>query len=182
MKESSVSASRSQQAINQIIFSACFLSAVLFFILGCGGNNPPAHSVNDVATVSEQVSCEAMNPDSCVGGFGFAVDSQGNFTAGPSPTGKVVQGKITSDELASLKSSLSVILGTSSRGMTCKTIETIPGIGDTIKATFTDNTQENVFTIQSGQECFLGTATTGPTFGDFFHQLLNKYYPNPFPS
>lgn len=161
-------------------------SSIVFFfflVVGCGGgSNQPSHSVNDVVTVSEQASCEALVQDSCRAGFGFAIDSQGNFTAGPSPTGKVVQGKITSDELASLKSSLSAVLASSHNGMTCTSVGTIPGIGENIKAAFTDSTQANLVTLQSNQLCFLGGTTNGQAFENIFQQLLIKYYPMPFPS
>jgi hypothetical protein len=152
-------------------------------MVGCGGgSNPPTHTLSDVTSVSEQSFCEAMDPTFCTGAFGFALDSQGNFTAGPSPAGKIVQGKITSDELASFQSALNMQLEASGNGMTCSAIPLIAGTGDMIKATFTNNTQTNLFTNVGGQQCFLGSATIGTQFRDFFHQLLTKYYPIPFPS
>ena len=158
------------------------VSMFTLFATGCGGSNSPTHTLSDIASVSEQSFCEAMNPTFCTGAFGFAVDSQGNFTAGPSRAGKVVQGKITSDELATFQSLLSMQLGASGNGSTCSAIPLIAGVGDTIKATFTNNTQTNLFSDGGGQQCFLGNTATGTQFRDFFHQLLAKYYPIPFPS
>lgn len=158
------------------------VAMLTLFAAGCGGSNPPMHTLSDVASVSEQSFCEAMDPTRCPGTFGFAVDNQGNFTAGPSPTGKVVQGKITSDELTTFQSLLSIQLGASGNGSTCSAIPLIAGVGDTIKAAFTNNTQTNLFSDVGGQQCFLGSTAAGTQFRDFFHQLLTKYYPIPFPS
>jgi hypothetical protein len=152
---------------------------VVLLLCGCGGNTGVTHSVAQVTQVKEVTTCEVLNPANCVGQFGFSIDSKGNFTAGPSPTGKTVTGAITSAELSALQAALAPLVQSSS--MTCDNQGGVPGVSDTISASFTDGSQSDLFTF-SGQSCFLGDTADGMAFRDLFHQLLKKYYPNPFPA
>jgi hypothetical protein len=155
------------------------LSLIATFLLaGCGGNLM-AHSVAQVAQVSEVTACEAQSPASCAGLFGFAIDNMGNFTAGPSPTGKTVTGTITPAELSSLQAALGPLVQSSS--MHCDNQSVIPGVGDKISASFTDGSQADLFVV-GGQTCFRSDQAHAAAFSDLFHQLLTKYYPNPFPA
>jgi hypothetical protein len=150
----------------------------IFLLAGCGGNLM-THSVAQVAQVSEVTACEALSPASCAGLFGFAIDNMGNFTAGPSPTGKTVTGAITPAELSSLQAALGPLVQSSS--MHCDNQSSIPGVGDKISASFTDGSQADLF-VMNGQTCFRSDQAHAAAFSDLFHQLLTKYYPNPFPA
>ena len=154
----------------------CF---VVLLLSGCGGNKSVTHTVAQVTQVKEVTTCEAVPPDSCVGQFGFAIDSMGNFSAGPSPTGKTVTGAITSAELSALQAALAPLVQSSS--MTCNNQGGVPGVRDKISASFTDGSRSDLVTI-SRQSCFLGDTADGMAFRDLFRQLLKKYYPNPFPA
>jgi len=151
----------------------------VLLLSGCGGSMEMTHTVAQVTQVKEVTTCELVNPASCVGQFGFAIDSMGNFTAGPSPAGKTVTGAITPAELSSFQSALAPLVQNSS--MICDNQPLVGGVSDKISASFTDGSQGDLFTF-SGQSCFLGDMTNGMAFRDLFHQLLTKYYPNPFPA
>jgi hypothetical protein len=158
---------------------ATLVYLAVFLLSGCGGSTGVTHTVAQVTQVTEVTACEAFPPDICVGEFGFAIDSKGNFVAGPSPTGKTVTGAITPAELSALQAALGPVVQSSS--MVCDNQKAIAGGSDTISASFTDGSQSDLFTF-SGQSCFLGDMTNGTAFRDLFHQLLTKYYPNPFPA
>ena len=159
--------------------SSALVYVVLLLVCGCGASKQPTHTVAEVAQVKEVTTCELVNPVDCVGQFGFAIDNSGNFTAGPSPSGKTVTGSITPGELSSLQAALGPVVQGAS--MSCDSQAAVGGVSDTISAAFIDGSHENLFTF-SGQSCFLGASTSGMAFRDLFHQLLTKYYPNPFPA
>ena len=79
-------------------FSLCLILVACLWLNACGaGTNGSAQS--QWTSVTDQATCEAVNPVSCSGLYGFKVDTSGNFMAGPSPTGVVVNGAITAAEL-----------------------------------------------------------------------------------
>jgi len=129
--------------------------------------------------MTETTTCEAMNTTSCPGAFGFTIDSMGNFTAGPSPSGTTVKGTITPSELSALQTALGPVVESSSTS--CTPGASIPGVSAQISASFTDGTQATLYSA-AGQICFRGGTSAGTALSNAFHQLLIKYYPNPFPS
>lgn len=150
-----------------------------FLLVGCADGRLMTHTVAQVIQVKEVTTCEIVSPASCAGQFGFAIDSKGNFTAGPSSTGKIVTGAITPDELSALQMALGPMVQSSR--MNCDNQTPVGGVSDKISASFTDGTEADLFTF-GASTCFLGDMTNGMAFRDLFHQLLAKYYPNPFPA
>src|SRR5258708_34357104 len=50
--------------------------------------------------VREQTACEAMNPQYCVGRYGFTVHNDGTFLVGPADNGVTMSGGLPAAELA----------------------------------------------------------------------------------
>jgi len=181
MEKNELSACLSHKAIS--ILHRLVQSSFVLIVLGCGGSHDQSSSqtANQIAQVSEKTFCETSA--TCAGLNGFAIDGQGNFTAGPSSTGKRVSGSITSAELASLKSMVNSVMANSSAGTQCVVGQPqLPFLGDDINANFTDGSHAALYHQVSGQECFLGNPAVATPLRDFAHQLLQKYYPIPFPS
>jgi hypothetical protein len=55
------------------------------------------------STLHLQRHCEAMAPTHCRGFYGFTVDEHGHFRVGPNPVGQTIEGELTGDEWAGLK-------------------------------------------------------------------------------
>src|SRR5690348_12012691 len=97
----------------KLICGVCVL-----FSTSCGssGYNAPAVQPQSVPpspwqNVKEQTTCEAMNPAFCVGTYGFAVDHSGRYVDGPAPSGNVMTGSITPDELRQLNDDADAVAG-----------------------------------------------------------------------
>jgi hypothetical protein len=54
--------------------------------------------------VREQTACEAMNPQYCVGRYGFTVHNDGTFLVGPADNGVSMAGGLSAAELAQISS------------------------------------------------------------------------------
>src|SRR5258708_20518606 len=54
--------------------------------------------------VREQTACEAMNPQYCVGRYGFTVHNDGSFLVGPADNGVTMAGGLSAAELAQISS------------------------------------------------------------------------------
>ncbi len=148
--------------------------------VGCGAATGTSGSW---AHITEQTTCEAMPDASCSGAFGFAVTHGGSFTAGPSPTGKTVQGTLTSQEIAQLVSLGDAYLASATQSLQCESPPPpeVPGVSDRIQL-FADSGMEfDVWRVGAGV-CHMGDAGRAAALRDFFHQLLAKYYPTPFPA
>ena len=148
-------------------------------ICGCGSSPGPTMQW---AQLSEQSSCEAMDPSSCPSAFGFTVDAQGNFTAGPSPSGKIIQGAITAQELSTLNADANAILLTGA-AQHCQSSQEPAGSSDAITASSAANMRLNIYSDNALKgTCFAHSEAAATALRDFFHQLQGKYYPVPFPS
>ena len=171
------------------VLCAIGVTAIVSLAIGCGGNtrnnvtvtHVDSHPLSDVVTLHQDGTCEAVNQGFCLGEFGLTVDLQGNFTAGPSPSGKVVTGSITADELAALRATLAPVV--QSDRLACQPNNpVIPGTGSNAMVSFTDGSTATTFSSGGIQSCFRGGQAVAQPFEDEFEKLLAKYYPIPFPS
>lgn len=163
-----------------------------FLLLGLGAaaghaQDPIPANTNPFSTIKIETRCEAMVDNACLGRFGFAVDSQGNFTAGPDPSGKTAQGVITPTELESLANSI-VELNKSEETLGCKPQGAIPGAvlhisvvyaADGKKADIFFSARQAHFRVQ-GNECLGGPLQKERAVRAAVSKLLAKYYPVPF--
>jgi len=163
---------------------------VLLTAAGCGGSGSSSNEMHPLAEkqwdhFTEQRMWEALNPDFCAGGFGMMIDHQGNVTDGPSLDGKVIHNKLTADELNSLNSALNAYIATVTGTLQCSAV-TIPGVGEQLIITFSDQTTHGVFTFRptstGGEVCIAGDRNALERLEAVVNQLLGKYYPVPFSS
>ena len=160
---------------------------LILFLVGCQSmSNNGTQKFGTMNAVFEQTACEAMDPLGCSGEFGFKIDAGGNFTAGPSPTGKTVTGQITMSELNSLMSASNGMIDSTSSLAGCSAQPAVPGVGDVIRVTTTapvtiTTLDEGAF-VGPSEQCPAGASTQQiNALNAFVHQLRQKYYPNPFP-
>jgi hypothetical protein len=159
--------------------SACSMLALIVLwgaFSGCGSAGPTMQWER----LAETATCEAMNPAYCPAGNSFTVDTQGNFTAGPSPSGKTVKGQITAQELVTLNADANAVL-LAGAALHCHSGASVPGSSDMIDAFSASGMQLPVYTTING-ECFAHSDSSGTTLRNFFQQLRSTYYPIPFPS
>jgi hypothetical protein len=163
------------------------LIAGLSCFVGCGGGAATTrvtpHALSDVVSIRQSTFCEALPPENCVGEFGFTVDAQGNFTAGPSPSGNTITGTFTTEELAALQSALAPVVQSSV--LECHVIQPPFTSDDHVVVTFSDGSSapiaEQTFSNQQTQQCFRNGESGSQAFRDELDSLLVKYYPHPFP-
>src|SRR6516225_879641 len=141
-------------------------------------------STKQFSAITVSTRCEAMRPDRCLGFYGFSVASDGKFKVGPSPNGSIIEGSVTADELTTLASAVNAQLASGNK-MTCLGIHTIPGSGRVVAASFTDGSQENLWTtgliLGSHGNCALGDYQKATLVDEIVRKLMMKYYPQTFP-
>jgi len=92
-------------------------------LMGCNSNESPNNNVNPPPapnpapinrlswTVKLQNKCaEEVAPTECLAGFGFSVNTNGEYQVGPGPKGELRQGKLTEEEKNAITSALSSTL------------------------------------------------------------------------
>ena len=165
-------------------WSALILVCLLFSI-ACGTGKMPI-TVGQWTRISEQTSCEVLNPAYCSGLYGFAIDKTGAFTAGPSPGGEVVQGKITVDELSALSAAANNYLMSVTQQASCQLNPAFPGVGDIITMVTTNMNELGVYISGGGVPpnftCVSADMDRTAALISSVQQLRRKYYSVPFPS
>ena len=162
----------------------CWLAPALF-LFGCGsGSTQPTNQFGTPVQMSEKTACEALNPIDCSGLYGFTIDRVGNFTAGPSPTGVVITGAVTNDELNTLSGDATSYLASVTQVATCSTPTSpaVGGEGDIISLLTSANTQITILGGAPPLNCGVADPTKASALSSYFQQLREKYYPIPFPA
>jgi len=162
-----------------------FASFVFSAIISCGTAGPTGFKQGQLVRISEQTTCELVAPASCSGLYGFSIDNNRGFTAGPSPTGKTVQGNISSDEANTLSATVNAYQATVTGQSSCQPTSGLPGTSDLILMDTTTITQLQVFASNvqpSGTTCVSADAGQTSALVSYIQQLRTKYYPTPFPS
>lgn len=149
-------------------------------LAACGQSSGAPHT--DWTQVAERTTCEALNPASCVGLFGFAVTADGRYTIGPAPSGQSVSGTLSAQELAQLSAAAGQVAGGKGASPQCDSGASVPGVSDAVDLTVSDGT-----VIRAYEQSFQGTCTRGGRdaalrLHDDLHALMQRYYPTPFPS
>lgn len=151
---------------------------------GQGGPSPtPSSSWSEV---SEQTACEALNPAQCVGVYGFHVMPDGTYQAGPSPGGQTAQGSITSLELQMLDNDIRQLSQADLNStLVCQSGSVIAGIQDKVTVTEAGNNYviyEGESIPDHGSQCTAGDPASAEQLHSDLRNLMEKYYPTPFPS
>ncbi len=154
-------------------------------LVGCGSSvsDPPtANRSTSFKQVFEQTGCEALAPSFCSGIYGFTVDSAGNFTAGPSPSGIIRKGSITASENSALNAAAEAYLATMGSATSCQVHQSVPGVADVVRIT-TDTQTIDVFDQGfSPGNCVTADSDKAAALATQVEQLRLKYYPVPFPT
>jgi hypothetical protein len=167
----------------------CRLAPVLF-LFGCGSGSTtqsttqPTSQFGTPVQMLEKTACEDFPPSECSGLYGFAIDRAGNFNAGPSPTGVVSTGTITSDELNTLSGDATSYLASVTQVATCPTPTSpaVGGEGDVITLLTNTNAQITILGGAPPLNCGVADPSEANALSSCFQQLREKYYPIPFPA
>jgi len=131
--------------------------------------------------VESRTACEAMNPRYCVGIYGFVVNDHGHFIIGPNPTGKTLEGELTTDEFAQLKAHADALATDVAADPTgkCEAGRRMMGTADVITLTV-DLKAYAVATGPNASCSYNGdTESTKQLIADV-QRLRQKYYVTPF--
>ncbi len=159
--------------------SLMLLTIVL--LSACGASN---NAAAQWTSVSERTSCEALNPSSCSGLYGFTIDNAANFAAGPSPAGVIIRGTITADELNLLSASANAFLSSITSTAPCPLGPITPGVGDGISISPLSGQSFVVLASNASPpgNCVSSDPAKANGLATVVQQLRLKYYPVPFPS
>ena len=160
------------------------LSAV-FFLCACGGGSKT--NAIAFAQAGEGTAC-MTGPGStdnaqCSGRFGFTVDQNGNWAAGPSFQQQVVvHGQITADELSALQMAARNYLDTVSGTTFCHGPGLLLPVVETVNITPLGQQASVVSSdLPDPIGCLNGDTNAANAFVAQMDQLRQKYYPVPFP-
>ena len=128
-----------------------------------------------------QTSCEAMVPAYCRGRYGFQVNRNGKWLAGPDPSGFSVSGRLSKRESRRLRRAVDHVLGSPARQPSdCDRRQAIPGVGETV----TVQGRERAVKLQgAGGQLNPSCAPGHPSAAELFalaDALVRRYYPRPF--
>jgi hypothetical protein len=133
--------------------------------------------------VREQTTCEAMQDESCLGRYGFAIHRDGTFLAGPSGEGGNAEGRIKPRELQQLEALMRRILPDAPGGQIPCKIGGPPGIRDQLDVTFMGESVVRIYDLGGsvGKLCYRGSRHDVERLHQYVHKLMTRYYPIPFP-
>jgi hypothetical protein len=122
-----------------------------------------------------------MNPQFCVGRYGFTIQNQGHYLVGPNPQNTVLEGQLTAEESAAIQSevdtlSKAILNGTAQE---CHATGGIAGVSDTIKIVLANTGQEYVLQDFFNRYCGANADIAAKFISDI-NALTDKYYPRPF--
>jgi len=156
------------------------------FSITCGAQAPNSGDAKTFSTVKIQTYCLSASDNLCPGGFGFTIDDQGNFIAGPDPKGKTVTGAIRAEELKLLTDLITQQMA-SREISSCR--GAAPNFTIHIFVYSADGRERRLFFSRKPEgdpgssidECHNGTWQTASLVRNHVRKLLIKYYPIPFP-
>ncbi len=157
-----------------------FLILVAALLLNaCGASNSTRSSWT---SISERTSCEALNPSSCSGLYGFTIANSGQFVAGPSPDGVVTRGSITANELDALLLAANQFLSSITSTAACPLAPITPGVGDGISILTASGQSFVVLSSNASPSgnCVIADPQKATMLATTVQQLRLKYYPLPF--
>jgi hypothetical protein len=148
--------------------------------------SPDAPSIVPAAAwlkVSERAACEAMQDDYCLGRYGFTVNSDGTFVAGPSGEGRKIEGRIRQQELQQLGALIRQLRASASKEERRCIKGGLPGIKDQIDLTVASGSAVRIYDLGGsvGEICYIGRWDNVNRLHRYLHKLMTRYYPVPFP-
>jgi hypothetical protein len=133
--------------------------------------------------VTERVACEAMLDDYCLGRYGFTINNDGTFVAGPSSEGRKVEGRIREQELKQLGALIRQLLASASNEERTYNKGGLPGIKDQIDLTFGSGSAARIYDLGGsvGETHYIGRWDNVNRVQQYLRKLMTRYYPVPFP-
>lgn len=134
-------------------------------------------------SIREKTTCEAVAPGSCIGEYGFTIDANGKFIAGPAPSGLHVEGKLTPAEMKRLRKAIDedAAKGAGLSEM-CTASRAIPGSSDRLTVTSSKGRERVVYRRERPNEtCFTGNRDAATKLHDVMQSLMAEHYPPHFP-
>ena len=145
---------------------------------GCSGTDSPDVTWTEV---SERTGCEALNPQFCVGAYGFTVRSDGSYTVGPAGGGETLTGSVTGDERTRLSADAVAAAASITEQTSCDRTALVPGVADRVDLVAVPAGTVPVYQVNPGAICYRAAREASYTLHDDLAALMRKYYPRPFP-
>jgi hypothetical protein len=151
-----------------------------------GFGKPLVPSIGPAAAwlqVSERTACEAMLDDYCLGRYGFAINSDGTFVAGPSREGRKIEGRIPQHELQQLGALIRQLPASASNEERRSNKGGLPGIKDQIDLALASGSVVRIYDLGGsvGEIRYIGRWDNVNRLHRYLHKLMTQYYPVPFP-
>jgi hypothetical protein len=151
-------------------------------ILAAASGIGKAHAM-EPWTIVVKTTCEAMSPDYCQGAYGFEIASDGAFAAGPSASGRRLEGRLDPASLASLaRGAERVLADPEARETPCGPIHGVPGVSETVSISAAGRTL--ALKGASGAldpRCVSGKLNDLQALFRAAHEAMLRHYPSPFP-
>jgi hypothetical protein len=133
-------------------------------------------------TIVVKTTCEAMSPAYCQGAYGFEIASDGAFTAGPSASGRRIEGRLDLASLTNLtRATERVLADPDARETPCSPIHGIPGVSETVSIAAAGRT----LALRGAPgaldpRCVSGNVADLEALFSAAHQAMSRHYPSPF--
>lgn len=147
-------------------------------LTGCGGGDSVSlHAAPLWTQVSDKTTCEAQTPASCSGYYGFVIDNQGNYTAGPNPQGQSGKGALSTAEWNQLQTAANAVANdiAAAPDALCKPQQAVPGQSDVVLIAAAGK----VYSVQDGMNALCawhGATADSTALIDLIDTLRAKYY------
>jgi len=118
-----------------------------------------------------------MLPSACSGFYGFAIDNQGNYTAGPNPQGQTAKGAVTTAEWGQLEAAANAVANDikANPNATCQAQAFIPGSSDVVQISVAGAS----YTVQDAMNslcAYNGGVSDSTALVNVVDTLRTKYY------
>ena len=151
---------------------------LILLMAGCGGGDGVSlHATPLWTQVSNRTTCEAEVPASCPGYYGFVIDNQGNYTAGPNPQGQTGKGALTAAEWNQLQTAANAVANdiAAAPDALCKPQQSVPGESNVVLIAAAGQ----VYSVQDGMNdlcAWHGAPADSTALIDLIDTLRAKYY------
>lgn len=155
--------------------SAAALSVALLTACG-GGGNVSLHAAPLWSQVSSKATC-ANGSTACPGYYGFVIDGEGNYTAGPNAQGQTHKGAITNAEWQQLQTAADAVANdiAAAPDALCKAQQFPAGVSDVVQI----GVAGKVHSVQDGANelcAWHGGSADSIALIDLVESLRAKYY------
>jgi hypothetical protein len=167
--------------------------AVSVMMSACGSSNQSSQGSSAAQpdqsqnwALSYQAACPASTAaESCVGQYGFNVDSDGNYQVGPGPHGEIDKGKLSVEEFKSISQLASPAITSTAAATSAEACSSLDySDSQDYSLTLTKHAKKAIILQKKGADLCSNRfkADASDKFHEAFIALVAKYYVTPFPS